>query len=74
MPTDSHAGGLGKHDYQGGRIMQLTDEQLVEALKENGHDDLAEALAEKLAGKGPEGQRPSPGPTMHDLVRGKRAT
>lgn len=52
--------------------MQLTDEQLVDALKENGHDDLAEALAEKLAAKGPKGERPSPGPTMHDLIRGKR--
>lgn len=54
--------------------MQLTDEQLVDALKENGHDDLAEALAEKLAGRAPKGERPSPGPTMHDLIRGKRTS
>ncbi|MBA3422323.1 MAG: hypothetical protein H0U12_10635 [Thermoleophilaceae bacterium] len=54
--------------------MQLTDEQLVEALKENGHDDLAEALAGKLAGEAPGGERPPPGPTMHDLIRGKRGS
>ena len=28
--------------------MQLTDEQVLEALKENGHRDIAEALAAKL--------------------------
>ena len=28
--------------------MKVTDEQIHEALKENGHDELAEALAAKL--------------------------
>jgi len=38
--------------------MQLTVEQLVDALKEN---DLAEALAEKLAAKGLRARGPRPG-------------
>lgn len=34
--------------------MQLSDEQVLEALKENGHDELAEALAAKLEPEGDE--------------------
>jgi len=52
--------------------MQLTDEQLVDALKENGRDDLARGLGREARGQGVKGERPSPGPTMPDLIRGKR--
>ena len=34
--------------------MQLTDEQIHEALEENGHKDVAQALAEKLREEGDE--------------------
>lgn len=51
--------------------LTLTDEQLVEALEEAGHEDIAEALAEKLEGKDPE---PSPPADMNRLIRDRRAS
>ena len=46
--------------------MQLSDEQILEALKENGHDELAEALAAKLEPEGDE----APPVDMNAAIRG----
>lgn len=48
--------------------MKLTDEQIIEALAENGHDDEAAALAEKLtAAEG--GEESAPSDEMNSKLR-----
>ena len=46
--------------------MQLSDEQIHEALKENGHRDVADALAAKLEPEGDE----APKVDMNAAIRG----
>ena len=46
--------------------MKLTNEQVHEALKENGHDELTEALAAKLEPEGDE----APKVDMNAAIRG----
>ena len=45
--------------------MQLSDEQVLEALKENGHRDVADALAAKLEPEGDEAPK-----DMNQRIRG----
>ena len=44
--------------------MKVTDEQVLEALEENGHKDVAQALAEKLREEGDEAP-----PNMNAAIR-----
>jgi hypothetical protein len=45
--------------------MQLTDEQVLEALEENGHREVAQALADKLEGR----EQPEQSTDMNSRIR-----